>query len=152
MRRSLDGLLIAGLFLAGWLGFRITGDFATHARAGSPSAPESAITKGNPGRGREVFNGKGACYHCHGIDGYLGRRPRQEAETAALIARLNPPPTDLRDRGSQRLKTDQERSRMLRDGHAGSGIFPDVRMTDQDLVDTLIYLALIRKDPHPTQD
>jgi hypothetical protein len=30
-------------------------------------------------------------------------------------------------------------------------MFPDTTLTDQDLADTLLYLALIRKDPHPEQ-
>jgi hypothetical protein len=30
-------------------------------------------------------------------------------------------------------------------------MFPDTTMTDQDLADMLLYLALIRKDPHPEQ-
>ena len=74
-----------------------------------------------------------------------------EADTAALIAKLNPPPSDLRNPETLHLKTDKERSRAIREGHPGTGMFPDSTMTDQDLADTLLYLALIRKDPHPEQ-
>lgn len=117
-----------------------------------PSASQSSgKLKGNILRGREIFNGKGACYYCHGIDGYIGNPPRLAADTAALIAKLNPPPTDLRNPEALRLKTNQERSRAIREGHPGTGMFPDTTMTDQDLADTLLYLALIRKDPHPEQ-
>ncbi|MDK2744506.1 MAG: hypothetical protein H8K03_12660 [Nitrospira sp.] len=117
-----------------------------------PSASQSSgKLKGNILRGREIFNGKGACYYCHGIDGYIGKPPRLAADTAALIAKLNPPPTDLRNPEALRLKTNQERSRAIREGHPGTGMFPDTTMTDQDLADTLLYLALIRKDPHPEQ-
>jgi hypothetical protein len=31
-------------------------------------------------------------------------------------------------------------------------MFPDTTMTDQDLADTLVYLAFIRKDPNPTAE
>ncbi|UVT16115.1 MAG: hypothetical protein H8K04_00675 [Nitrospira sp.] len=117
-----------------------------------PSASQSSgKLKGNIMRGREIFNGKGVCYYCHGIDGYLGRPPRLAADTAALIAKLNPPPADLRNADALRLKNNTERSRAIREGHPGTGMFPDTAMTDQDLADTLLYLALIRKDPHPEQ-
>lgn len=117
-----------------------------------PSASQSnAKLKGNILRGREIFNGKGVCYYCHGIDGYIGRRPRLEADTAALIDKLNPQPSDLRNPETLRLKTNKERALAIREGHPGTGMFPDTTMTDQDLADTLLYLALIRKDPHPEQ-
>ncbi|HEX5543979.1 MAG TPA: cytochrome c [Nitrospira sp.] len=115
-----------------------------------PSQPTGQL-KGNIMRGREIFNGKGVCYYCHGIDGYIGRRPRLETDTASLIAKLNPPPPDLRNPEILHLKTNKERSRAIREGHPGTGMFPDTTMTDQDLADTLLYLALIRKDPHPEQ-
>lgn len=113
------------------------------------TSPSNEKLKGNILRGREIFNGKGVCYYCHGIDGYIGKRPRLEADTAALIAKLNPPPSDLRNPEALRLKTNKERARAIREGHPGTGMFPDTTMTDQDLADMLLYLALIRKDPHP---
>jgi mono/diheme cytochrome c family protein len=122
-----------------------------HARAESPPSQPTGKLKGNILRGREIFNGKGVCYYCHGIDGYLGKIPRLEADTASLIAKLNPPPSDLRNPDILRLKTNKERARAIREGHPGTGMFPDRTMTDQDLADTLLYLALIRKDPHPEQ-
>lgn len=116
----------------------------------APSQPNGKL-KGNILRGREAFNGKGVCYYCHGIDGYIGRPPRVKADTAELIARLNTPPSDLRNPEELRLKTDQERARAIRENHPGIVMFPDSKMTDQELADTLLYLALIRKDPHPEQ-
>jgi mono/diheme cytochrome c family protein len=145
------GLNLGLILLAGWLGYHLPGAPGGDAWAGAPPPP-SAKLKGNVGRGREIFNGKGACHYCHGIDGYLGRSPRLEADTAALIARLNPPPPDLRNPGALRLKTNKERARAIREGHPGTGMFPDLTMTDQDIADTLIYLALLRRDPNPEQE
>jgi mono/diheme cytochrome c family protein len=122
-----------------------------YARAESSTSQPSGKLKGNVMQGRVIFNGKGICYYCHGIDGYIGRRPRLEEHTAALIARLNPPPADLRNPETLRLKTNGERARAIREGHPGTGMLPDHTMTDQDLADTLLYLALIRKDPYPEQ-
>ncbi len=133
-----------------WLGVEPV-SVADRTWAESPPAQPSGKLKGNTMRGREIFNGKGVCYYCHGIDGYLYRTPRVAADTASLIAKLNPPPSDLRNPEALRLKTNKERASAIRDGHPGTGMFPDRTMTDQDLADTLLYLALIRKDPHPEQ-
>ena len=96
--------------------------------------------------GRSVFNGKGVCYYCHGVDGYRDKLPSLEADTAALIARLNPPPADLRKAKTLRLTGDDARAKAIREGHPGTGMFPDTRMTDQELSDTLAYLALLRSE------
>jgi mono/diheme cytochrome c family protein len=145
-------LNVFGIPLMVWLGIPAVHTSDTDVWAESSASQPSAKLKGNAGRGREIFNGKGACYFCHGIDGYLGRMPRLNPDTAALIARLNPPPSDLRNSGALRLKTNKERARAIREGHTGTGMFPDTTVTDQELADTLMYLALLRKDPNPTQD
>lgn len=144
-------LIVFGVLLGVGLWVPVISMSGMDAWAESPIAQPSGKLKGNVLRGREIFNGKGVCYYCHGIDGYSGKIPRLEADTAALIAKLNPPPTDLRNPEVQRLKTNKERARAIREGHPGTGMFPDTTMTDQDLADTLLYLALIRKDPHPEQ-
>ncbi len=144
-------LNVAGVLLTGSLVFQFPSAPDKHAWAQSSPPQAAAKLKGNVGRGREIFNGKGACYYCHGIDGYLGRTPRLEADTAALIAGLNPPPPDLRNPGTLRLKTNKERARAIKEGHPGTGMFPDLTMTEQDLADTLLYLAFIRRDPNPEQ-
>ena len=138
------------LLVGSWMGFERVSS-SDSAWAEPQSAQPSGKPKGNILRGRDVFNGKGACYYCHGIDGYLNRPPRLEADTAKLIAKLNPPPADLRNPDVLRLKNNQERARAIRGGHPGTGMFPDTTLTEQDLADTLLYLALIRKDPHPEQ-
>lgn len=61
-----------------------------------------------------------------------------------LINQLNPPPVDLRNPNVLRLKTDKQRVRAILDGHPGTGMFPDTTMTNQELIDTLAYLALLR--------
>ena len=142
--------ILFGLLFLNCLGTELV-SLSDCAWAESIPSQSTSTLKGNIMRGREIFNGKGVCYYCHGIDGYLYRAPRLAADTAALIAKLNPPPSDLRNPEVLRLKTNKERSRAIREGHPGTGMFPDTTMTDQDLVDTLLYLALIRKDPHPEQ-
>jgi len=118
--------------------------------AGSLPSPQ-AKQRGDAKAGRSVFNGKGVCYYCHGVDGYRDKLPRLAADTAALIAQLNPPPGDLRDPKTLRLKTDRQRARAIREGHSGTGMFPDTTMTDEELTDTLAYLAALRKEGRSKQ-
>ncbi len=103
-------------------------------------------SQGRAEAGRSVFNGKGVCYYCHGMDGYRDKLPQLAADTAALIAQLNPQPADLRNPKSLHLKTDKQRARIIREGHPGTGMFPDTTMTDQELADTLAYLAQLRRE------
>lgn len=70
------GILMGGMLLA----------FQQNVSADSGVKP-----KGNAGEGRNVFNGKGVCYYCHGINGYRDKLPRLSGDTAALIAQLTLP-------------------------------------------------------------
>ncbi len=112
----------------------------------APSSSRKPASQGNAGTGRSLFNGKGVCYYCHGVDGRIDKRPELAADTAALIARLNPPPADLRNAKALHLKNDKQRAQAIREGHPGTGMFPDTTMTDQELADTLAYLAFLRKE------
>ena len=112
----------------------------------APSSSGKSTAHGNAEAGRSLFNGKGVCYYCHGVDGDIGKRPDLAADTAALIARLNPPPADLRNANALHLKNDKQRAQAVREGHPGTGMFPDTTMTNQELADTLAYLAILRKD------
>ena len=42
------------------------------------------------------------------------------------------------------LKSDKQRAHAIREGHPGTGMFPDTTMTNPELTDTLAYLALLR--------
>lgn len=114
------------------------------SRASSPATPEKQTRHAEAGRA--VFNGKGACSYCHGVDGRRDELPRIEADTAALIARLDPAPADLRNPKTLRLKSDRERMKAIREGHPGTGMFPDTRITDDELADTLAFLELLRRE------
>jgi mono/diheme cytochrome c family protein len=139
-------LNFSSILLAGLLASQFTYKAEMNTWADSPPSPKSTMPAGDAEQGREVFNGKGVCYYCHGIDGNKGQRPQLAADTAALIAQLNPQPVDLRNPKVLYLKTDKQRTRAIREGHPGTGMFPDTRMTDQELTDTLAYLALLRSE------
>jgi cytochrome c553 len=132
------------ILLVGWLASQLTHMSEMNAWAGSQSSNKRTKAQGDAERGRTVFNGKGVCYYCHGIDGNKDQRPQLAADTAALIAQLNPPPVNLRNPKALYLKADKQRAHAIREGHPGTGMFPDTRMTTQELTDTLAYLALLR--------
>ncbi len=133
------------LFVGCW-GIQFTDTVEMNAWAGSPPSSKSTRAAGDAERGRAVFNGKGVCHYCHGIDGNKNQRPQLAADTATLISQLNPPPVDLRNPEALHLKSDKQRARAIREGHPGTGMFPDTTMTDQELIDTLAYLALLRHE------
>lgn len=136
MRRStVVGFILLGLLFGG----------GTVAQAGRQAARAQGTEQGNAERGRAVFNGKGVCHYCHGIDGAINQRPPLAPDTAAFIDRLNPPAPDLRNRKALRLTTDKARFNAIREGHPGTGMFPDTTMTTRELTDTLAYLAALRR-------
>jgi mono/diheme cytochrome c family protein len=146
IRKLLRGFPLVGVFLVG-IHFAYMAEL--NVWAGSPASSKSTKVAGDAERGRAVFNGKGVCYYCHGMDGNKDQRPQLAADTAMLIAQLNPPPADLRNPKGLYLKTDKQRAHAIRKGHTGTGMFPDTTMTDQELTDTLAYLALLRREGSP---
>jgi mono/diheme cytochrome c family protein len=112
------------------------------AMAGNPRS--TPTMPGDVERGKSLFNGKGICFYCHGRDGHVDQRPQLSPDTNAFVARLNPKPTDLRNPKSLKMKTDKERFRAIREGHEGTGMFPDSTLTDQEIRDTLAYLSVLR--------
>ncbi len=148
-RKILRGLSLSGFLLVGCLVIQFLEISEMNAWAGPPPSSKSPNAEGNAERGREVFNGKGVCYYCHGVDGNKDQRPQLAPDTAALIAQLNPPPVDLRNPKAQHLTSDKQRAHAIREGHPGTGMFPDTTMTTQELTDTLAYLTLLRREGTP---
>src|SRR5690606_2011238 len=96
-------------------------------------------------QGKALFNGKGICHYCHGVDGVIDRKPKLEPETQAVAARLAASAPDLCNRAALTLKDNKARFRAIREGHPGSGMFPDTTLSDQDIRDVLAYLATLRQ-------
>ncbi len=115
-------------------------------------AGKDTSLRGDAAKGRDLFNGKGICHYCHGIDGFMDKRPQLTPDTKGVIERLSPPPANLRQPDRLRLKDDPARFHAIRDGHPGTGMVPDTTLSDQDIKDLLAYLATLRKNaPVPGQ-
>ena len=128
------GLVLVWLMaVAGW-----SIGLATAAQ-GSPAGGA-----GDAARGRSLFNGKGVCFYCHGLDAYPDRLPKLAPETAAYIAHLDPKPPHLREPKGLNIAGDKERFQLIREGHVGTGMLPDASLSDQDIHDLLAYLAALR--------
>ena len=115
----------------------------------NPSPQGGAIKKeGEPERGRSLFNGKGICSHCHGVDGHIDQRPEMSPSKIEALAHLDPKPANLRDPNSLQLKTDTDRFEAIRHGHLRTAMFaiPSEILTDDDIHDILAYLATLRRE------
>lgn len=107
--------------------------------------PEGRSAFAEPGR--EIFNGKGLCSTCHGVDGYRSRLPENLSRNVREnIARLNPAPADLRQAETLTLTTDKQRFEAIRHGHLRTAMYPlsQATLSDEEIFALLPYLASIR--------
>ena len=136
MRRM---VLIAALLLG-------TAGFAPgRASADEPVAPP--LPAGDATRGKTIFHGQGGCAFCHGKDGYIGKRPRKTDLHTEAIAKLDPPPADLRNAAALQSRDDAQRFASIKFGHPGTAMFPrETQLLDRDIADLLAYLAVLRTE------
>lgn len=132
-RRLFYGLMLIVLLLS------------TAYPSGAEAGDTGTVTKGDATRGQALFNGKGICHYCHGVDGVIDKKPSLKPDTAAAIGKFASAAPDLRNRAAQTLKDNKARFRAIREGHPGSGMFPDSTLTDQDITDIVAYLAALRQ-------
>lgn len=110
------------------------------------NAATPKLPTGDPERGQALFNGRAIWSTCHGIDEDQSRRPLITPNAERAIAGLRPTPAKLRDASTLKLKTDQERFEVIRNGHLNSRMdpLPEQVLSDQDIEDLLAYLAVLR--------
>ena len=91
-----------------------------------PSSPEFVE------QGKALYNGKGACFNCHGTDGD-GNGP--------LAAQLNPSPRNFQHHGFWRHRMEGEIFWVIKNGSAGTSMvgFGD-QLTDNEIWTILQYL------------
>lgn len=97
--------------------------------------------------GRALFNGKGVCSTCHGVDGDRDLLPAHLSQnTRENIAHLNPAPPDLRQAAALTLTTDKQRFEAIRHGHLRTAMYAlsQETLSDEEILAILPYLASIR--------
>lgn len=102
--------------------------------AWAESREELIFTNLSIKRGQELFNGKGVCFACHGIDANPGR------VTNAMVSRLNPQPTDLRDADSLRFATNHQRANIIQNGISGTAMVPTDSLNEVEVWDVVAFL------------
>jgi mono/diheme cytochrome c family protein len=91
-----------------------------------PKSPE--VVK----EGKTLYDGKGACFNCHGKDGD-GNGP--------LAAQLNPSPRNFRHHGLWRHRTEGEIFWVIKNGSAGTGMVGfGGQLTDKEIWSLIQYL------------
>jgi cytochrome c553 len=118
---------------------------------GAFAADPAPLPSGDAARGKAIYHGTGGCAFCHGTDGYAARKPRKSDLHAEAIAKLDPPPTDLRNPAALKSKDEAERFSAIKFGHPGTAMLPrKTQLTDGDIADVLAYLAILRAEgPKP---
>jgi len=137
MKRSMFPLIVAVVSLAipAWAAERhmmqqvVPPDKLTEARAlASPLERSPEIVE----QGKVVYNGKGACFNCHGKDGG-GNGP--------LAAQLNPSPRNFRHHGFWRHRTEGEVFWVIKNGSAGTGMVGfSGQLTDTEIWSVIQYI------------
>lgn len=100
---------------------------------------------GDAAKGKAIYHGKGGCAFCHGTNGYVNRKPRKTDLHSEAIAKLDPPPSDLRNAAALKAKDDAERFTSIKFGHPGTAMLPrKTQLSDREIADVLAYLAILR--------
>ncbi len=140
---------------SGRLGIACTGSlcFAISLMAGSLLWADSS-SPAKPGngpqdaeQGRAIFNGKGLCSTCHGVDGHKGQLPPHLTQHIRdNIEHLDPAPADLRQATALTLATDKQRFDIIRHGHLRTAMYQLSKdtLSDEEILALLPYLASIR--------
>lgn len=144
VRSLLEDLTLIGVFIVGVQASAQALAWNSHAWAASSPASADGKPDGDPDRGRSVFNGVGGCSNCHGYDGDMTRRPPFPPKLADELARLTPPPADLRNPASLKSENEEQRFLAVKFGHPRTAMFPKKFLTDQEIRHILAYLAALR--------
>ena len=98
---------------------------------------------GDAKRGKDLFNGKGACDACHG---YLGQVDEIRDSAVGQAAEMNPKWPNLRNPQSLKLTTDKQRFRAIKYGLPGTVMLPMPHISNDEIIDMLAYLRNLRQE------
>jgi len=116
-----EGVVLSVLMVAAvvptWVGAeqpmmqpRVPADKLSEARSlSSPLSDSSEVVE----RGKELYEGKGTCFNCHGMDG---------GGNGLAAAKLNPAPRNFRHHGFWRHRTEGELFWVIKHGSPGTAM------------------------------
>ena len=128
-------VVVASLTIPSWAAERhgmqllVPDDKLAEARALTSPLPKSTETVA---QGKAIYDGKGACFRCHGKDGD-GKGP--------LAAKVNPSPRNFQDHGFWSQRTEGEIFWLIKNGSPGTGLvgYGD-QLTDGEIWSLIQYL------------
>ena len=103
---------------------------------------------GDAKKGKNLFNGKGACDACHGS---LGQVDQILDRTVGQVAEMNPKRPNLRNPQRLKLTTDKQRFRAIKYGIPGTIMVPMPHISDDEIIDVLAYLRDLRQELNAEQ-
>ena len=107
----------------------VPADKLAEARALTSPLPSSTETVE---QGKALYNGKGACFNCHGKDG---------GGDGPLAAQLNPSPRNFQHHGFWRHRTEGEVFWVIKNGSAGTGMVGfSGQLTDTEIWSVIQYI------------
>ncbi len=115
--------------------------------AGAPEKP-AVLPSGDIAAGQRLYHELAGCYICHGLQGNPGNRPKLSAKLREELARLQPPPTDLRNPARMKTTDDLDRFRSIKYGHPGTAMFPKKLLRDEDIWDLISYIDTLPGAAH----
>lgn len=146
MKPSMFLLLVAAISLAipVWAAERhmmqplVPVDKVAEARALTSPLPKSPeIVE----KGKALYDGKGACFNCHGKDGG-GNGP--------LAAQLNPSPRNFQHHGFWRHRTDGEIFWAIKNGSTGTSMVGFAgQLTDEEIWSIIQYMSSFASEHGP---
>lgn len=111
-------------------------------RAREPEGDRRPLSQIERDRGREIFNGKGACARCHGINGDPAR------VDPLLVGQLTPRPPDLRRTKDRKHKTFEDWVRVIKQGIPGTSMLPVTHLQDEEIFALAHYLRHLQGPEH----
>jgi mono/diheme cytochrome c family protein len=114
----------------------------TQAQRAGKMAGSSA---GNLASGQRLYHELGGCSICHGLHGNPKKLPEVSPKLREELARLQPPPTDLRNAAALKSDDDLQRFLTIKYGHPATAMFAKPLLRDEDIWDLIAYVKSLAK-------